>query len=309
MPGCEWCRVEELDTGVYALIDVDGGWFRSNTGLIDAGDYTIVVDTQYNEPRAKAVRSIIEELGLPRPGLVINTHHHGDHAWGNHVFEAISIMHEQAASLVEALKDVAPDIYKPFFPQLDFTGSKYTIPNIAVGDRVVVNTPRGRLIVRHMGPAHTIGDIVVELSRSNIVFAGDLVFNKVTPLAIDGSVKEWINALEALRREYRGYTIVGGHGPLAGEDVLETLIAYLRHVMEGTSHFYRLGVRDPLEVAKRIGNGPISDWSEGERIVLNIARAFMDLEGQPPGSTVDNLPELAQKMMLYKEARGYSTRP
>ena len=302
MTECGWCKVKELDTGVYALIDVDGGWFRSNTGIIDAGDYTIVIDTQYNESRAKAVRNIIEDLGLPRPGLVINTHHHGDHAWGNHVFEAPSIMHEQAASLVEALKDVAPDIYKPFFPQLDFTGSKYTIPDIVVGDRVVVNTSRGKLIVRHMGPAHTIGDIVVELSWSSIVFAGDLVFNKVTPLAIDGSVKEWINVLEALRREYRGYTIVGGHGPLASEDTLEILIAYLRHVMEGASHFYRLGVRDPLEVAKRIGNGPISGWSEGERIVLNIARAFMDLEGQPPGSIVGNLPELAQKMMLYKEA-------
>ena len=45
MPKCDWCSVEKIGDGVYALIDRDGGWFLSNTGLVDMGGYTCLLYT------------------------------------------------------------------------------------------------------------------------------------------------------------------------------------------------------------------------------------------------------------------------
>ncbi|MCE4625775.1 MAG: MBL fold metallo-hydrolase [Desulfurococcales archaeon] len=297
--GCGWCRVERVAEGVYAVIDVDGGWFRSNSGLIDAGRYTIVVDTQYNERRARDLERLIGELGLPRPGLVINTHHHGDHAWGNHVFNAPSIMHEGAAKMVELLKDIAPDMYKPFFPNLDFTGSKYTTPDIVISGPLTINTQNGKIRLKHFGPAHTVGDIVVEVEWARTAFLGDLMFNRVTPLALDGTVAGWEKVLERLVKEYGGWRLVGGHGPVGDTEVLKKIAEYFRQIIETTEKLLGAGVRDPLTIALEIRSGPLSGWSEEERVVLNVARAIMDLEGKPPGMLAENLPQLAMEMAEY----------
>ncbi|MCE4617490.1 MAG: MBL fold metallo-hydrolase [Desulfurococcales archaeon] len=299
MSKCEWCRVEELGSGVYAILDLHGGWFRSNTGLIDMGDYTVVVDTQYNEIRAKDVLRIIEDLDLPPPRLIINTHHHGDHAWGNHVFNVPAVMHENAYRVASLLKDVAPDIYKPFFPQLDFTGAKYTLPEIVVNNHLTLTGSRGELQLYHIGPAHTVGDIIVEVPWIKTVFVGDIVFNKVTPLALDGTLKGWLRTLNVIQEKYRDYTIIGGHGPIANNETLDQLKYYLESILVETEKQILKGITDPLKIALSIKNPPLSDWRENERIVLNIQRAIMDIEKHPPGEPVSNLPELAVKMKKF----------
>ncbi len=297
---CEWCRVEEVGRGVYAVIDVDGGWFRSNSGLINMGDYTLVVDTQYNEARARDLVGLIKRLNLPDPGLIVNTHHHGDHVWGNHVIGAKSIMHVNAAKHVDMLRSIGPNMYRQFFPHLDFTGAKYTGPDIIVGDWIELRGAYGSVAVRHYGPAHTTGDIVVEVGWSDVVFMGDLVFNEVTPLAIDGTVKGWLEVLSRVMEAYEGKVLIGGHGPVATSKTIDLLIKYFKHVLGATGYLLNEGLSDPLEIAVKATNGPLEGWRERERIVLNVARAIMDLRGEQPGTPLEKLPELAMKMAEYR---------
>ncbi len=300
----DWYRVEKLGDGVYAVIDLDGGWFRSNTGLVDMGDYTLVIDTQYNEPRTKTILEVTRKLGLPRPGLIINTHHHGDHAWGNHVIQAPAIMHSNAAAMVEALRDVVPDIYKPFFPHLDYTGSKYTLPHIVVGGDITLNADKGKIHVRYLGPAHTTGDLIIAVEWAKVLYAGDIVFNKVTPLAVDGTIKGWKQALETIAKDYPDWKIVGGHGPIADKETIKLLIQYMKHLLGATQYLIeKQGLEDPLEIALKATPGPLQGWSEEERLVFNVARALMDLRGEPPGIPLSDLPLLARKMQAYRQAR------
>jgi len=301
MAKCEWCNIEKLGEGVYAVIDRDGGWFLSNSGLIDMGKYTLIIDTQYNKKRALDLLNLIEDLGLPRPGLVINTHHHGDHAWGNHVIGVPAIMHREAYKMVEDLALLAPDMYKPFFPNLDFTGSKYTKPDIIIGDDgLLLNSDKGDIRVFYVGPAHTPGDIIIVVEWAKTIFAGDLIFNKVTPLALDGTILGWIRALNDLEPLAANMKLVGGHGPVADKKTISLIREYLKHVLEGTKENLQEGIRDPLIIARNIGPGPLKGWKNEERIVLNVARAIMGIEGKPPGEIPPNLPDLAMKMMEYK---------
>ena len=299
----EWYRLEELAEGVYAVIDVDGGWFKSNTGLVDMGSYTLVIDTQYNEPRARDVLGLARRLGLPEKYIVVNTHHHGDHAFGNHVFPGPAVMHARAAELVELLSPLVPGVYEKLFTQLDFTGSRYTRPEIVFEERLALQGDHGRVEVVYYGPAHTLGDSIVVVPWAKTVFAGDLVFNGVTPLAIDGSVRLWEERLGRLLEEYRGWRIVGGHGPPAGEGVVERLRQYMRHLLGATGYLLERGVRDPVEIALQATNGPLTGWREEERLVLNIARAIADLEGRPPGELAWSLEELASMLAGYAARR------
>ncbi len=297
----EWYETVKLAEGVVAVIDRDGGWFKSNSLLVDMGGYTLLVDTQYNEARARTLLEVARRENMPPIRLIVNTHHHGDHAWGNHVFEAPSIMHRGAASMVEKLLPLGPDLYKPFFPDLDFTGARYTRPTIVVDGALEIQGEKRRARIVPYTPAHTIGDIVVELPDDRILAAGDLVFNRVTPLALDGTVKGWLEKLEELESNYAGWKIVPGHGPVADVGAVKMMKMYFRHLVGSVSYLLEHGMpRDPLRLAENATPGPLIGWKEQERLVLNIARLLMDLEGRPPGAPVEDLPRLAQAMVEYR---------
>jgi len=304
----DWYRIEQLGPGVYALIDVDGGWFRSNSGIIYNGEITILVDTQYNEPRTRALLQAVESLGLPPPRLLINTHHHGDHAFGNHLVPAPAIMHHNAAQTLEALKPLVPSLYQQFFPHLDFTGSRYTTPQLQTGDHgFQLHGPHGTITVEYHGPAHTTGDLTVTVDWAKTAFLGDLAFNRVTPLAIDGSLQAWAQVLDKLAPSLEGYKIIPGHGPPTTSQTLQLLAKYMRHVLGATRLLLQQGITDPLQIALKATPGPLQGWREEERLVLNIARAILDIQGQPPGTPLPNLPELALKMQQYAQAKNNPT--
>ncbi|MFP3227817.1 MAG: MBL fold metallo-hydrolase [Caldisphaera sp.] len=295
-----WYEIEKLNDKVYAIIDNDGGWFLSNTGLVDMGSYTLVIDTQYNEKRANDVLNIINDLRLPKPGLIINTHHHGDHTWGNHVINKPAIMHKEANKMVNILKENSLNIYKQFFPQLDFKGSEYTLPDIVIGDEgVILETKQGLINVKYLGPSHTTGDIIVIVDWADVIFAGDIIFNQVTPLAIDGTILNWINVLDKLEEISNGKIIVGGHGKIADEKTIRLMKEYFLHIANRTKESISNGISDPLIISKNIGPGPLKGWRLEERIVFNVERALLDFQGKPPGELITNLPELAIKMIKY----------
>ncbi len=292
----------QVKDGFYAYIDPEGGWFKSNTGIIDAGDYTVLVDTQYNEPRMKNILRLIEEKGLPEPRIIINTHHHGDHVWANHVVHgAVVVSHMVTARLIEISKDLEPSMFKAFFPELDFTGSRYTPPNIVYEGGVgKLNLPNGvKLSLVYMGPAHTPGDTMVVVEGEGIVYTGDLVFYKVTPFALDGYLKGWIDVVEKSLLEMDVEHYVPGHGPVTGKSGVEEMLGYLKLVYEIAIEAHKKGVK-PLETALDADLGKYSEWVDRERIVGNLYRAYMELEGEPPAKPVENLASIALDMISYR---------
>jgi cyclase len=85
-------------------------------------------------------------------------------------------------------------------------------------------TPRVELLP---ATGHTEGDLMVLVADSDILFAGDLCFFGVTPLAFQGSPQKWADVLDAVA-ELAGI-IVPGHGSLGDERDVRELQAYLRH--------------------------------------------------------------------------------
>ena len=295
----------QVKPGFYAYIDPDGGWFKSNTGIIDAGDYTVLVDTQYNAPRMKKILEAMKERNLPEPRLIINTHHHGDHVWANHVVgNALVISHLVTSRLIEQNMDIDPSMFKAFFPELDFTGSKHTLPNIVYeGGIGLLNLPNGvKVKMVYMGPAHTPGDTLVLAEEEGIAYTGDLVFYKVTPFALDGYLKGWIDAVEKSLMEINIDYFVPGHGPVTGKRGLEDMLEYLELVIQAAGEGYKKKLT-PLQAALETDLGRFDEWVDRERIVGNIYRAYMEIEGAMPAEPVKNIASIALDMLSYKNRR------
>jgi cyclase len=131
-------------------------------------------------------------------------------------------------------------------------------------------------------PAHTTGDLVAWVPHARVLFTGDLLFAGLTPLAfmgsIDGALRslDWIEAIEA-------EIVVPGHGPvLAHKQISKELQRqrdYYEFVHAAAEVAWARGA-SPLEAAHELDLGSFGDWPDAERVVLNLHRAFADIEGR-----------------------------
>jgi cyclase len=144
-----------------------------------------------------------------------------------------------------------------------------------------------RCDVRYVGtPAHTTNDSIIEIPERSVVFTGDLLFNGGTPFALQGSVSGWIEVLETVLRPLGARTLVPGHGPVCGPEVIDEMLAYLRFVQQLAREARAAGLT-PLEAARAADLGEFKDLLDSERIVGNLHRAYLELDGAERGAPVD----------------------
>ncbi|MFF1410763.1 MBL fold metallo-hydrolase [Streptomyces sp. NPDC058289] len=280
--------------GVYAYVQPDGGWCLNNAGFVTGGGRTLLVDTAATERRALALRAAVLAAGAPLPRTVVNTHHHGDHTYGNGVFapEALVLGHENARS--EQL--AAGRQLELIWPATDFGALDITAPDLTYGDRMTLHVGETEVRVLHPGVAHTTGDSIVWLPEQRIVFTGDLVFAEGTPFLAMGSLAGSLRALELLR-SLGAETVVPGHGPLTDPGAYEATERYLRYVAELAQEGRAKGLT-PLEAAREADLGEFAGWRESERLVANLHRAYAELAGEPEGVPLDILAVLRDMTVM-----------
>ncbi|MFE2547752.1 MBL fold metallo-hydrolase [Streptomyces sp. NPDC059355] len=281
-------------TGVYAYVQPDGGWCLNNAGFVSDGGRTLLIDTAATERRALALREAVVAAGVPLPRTVVNTHHHGDHTYGNAVFapEALILGHDNARTEQIA----AGHQLELIWPATDFGSVEITAPDLTYNDRMTFHLGETEVRVIHPGVAHTTGDSIVFLPRQGIVFTGDLVFAEGTPFLAMGSLAGSLRALELLR-SLGAETVVPGHGPLTDPSAYEATERYLRYVAELAREGRAKGL-SPLEAAREADLGEFAAWRESERLVANLHRAYAELAGGPEGAPLDILAVLQDMTVM-----------
>ena len=286
--------VEEVSPGVYAYIQLDGTWGLNNTGFLAGRDALSVVDTCFTEARTRAFLQAIRGVtDLPIRTLV-NTHHHGDHTHGNYLLSGASIVGHELCR--QTVIDTGLHTLHPLFPNVTWGNLELAPPFITFQDRLDLFVDDLRMELHYVGPAHTTNDVVVWLPERKLLFTGDLAFNGGTPFVAMGSIAGSLVALDRLR-EFGAQTIVPGHGPVCGPEVMEDMETYLRFVQDKAKDAFAEGL-SPLDAANQIDLGQFAGWHDSERLAGNLHRAYSELRGDPWGTVLD-LGPIAADMVAY----------
>jgi cyclase len=299
----------EVGDGVLAYLQPDGGWGLSNAGLVSDGEESLLIDTLFDleltERMLAAMRRAVPAAA--RIGTLVNTHANGDHCYGNQLLAGSRIvasertaeeMGELPPAAMAALVAQAPqmgtlgEFFLRCFGSFRFEGIEPAPPQQTFSGELELRA--GALAVRllEVGPAHTRGDTMAWLPAQRVLFTGDILFNGAHPIAWAGPVSNWIAAcerIEALAPE----TIVPGHGPLATIADVREARAYFEYLYGQARAAHGDGLT-PLQAARRIAIDRWAQWGERERLVVNIANIYGELDGTGPPNALEAFQLMAE---------------
>ena len=290
-------EVREVAAGIYAYIQPDGTWWINNTGFLVGPQGVISIDSCSTERRTRAYQEAIATVTPAPVRAVVNTHHHGDHTFGNCLFPGAAIIaHERARAEAIAF---GPARELPFWENPDWGALTLDPPFITFAEEIALHAGDLRAQVRHVGTAaHTTNDSIVWIPGRSVLFCGDLIFNGGTPFLLMGSVEGAVEVLEQVVLPLGAQTIVPGHGPVfSGQDPIDSTLDYLRLVLDVAAAAVAAGL-SPLAAARETDLGRFAGWPDAERIVGNLHRACAELTGTPRGGPIDIVAALTD-MVAY----------
>ena len=308
-------ELREIARDVYACLQPDRGLGTSNSGLINRGG-GLVVDTFWDLPHTRQMIDTYARVWKAPARRVVNTHRNGDHCWGNQLFpDAEIIGHRLCAAefgkerpeFMQTLRnsgsssDPALAAFARRLADWDFAGIELRPPQTLVDERLTIDLDGIQAHLIYVGPAHTSGDLIVHLPAERIVFTGDILFRLCTPIGWEGTYDRWIAALDrivALAPD----VVVPGHGPVCGLEGPREMKAYLQYVRAESKRLFDRGL-SAVDAAKRIDLGPYAGWTEPERIVFQVERAYRELRGEPFDAPIDVTPLFGAMYELAREQR------
>jgi cyclase len=207
--------LKQIGQGVYAAISPDHSKAGSNAGFIVGSDGVLVVDSFETTDAAKELLAEIRKVTSLPIRYVVNTHYHLDHTGGNAVFAdagatIVAQRNVYAWLRTENLKFFGPSPT----PEQKARVESLALPDIVYSDAVDLHLG-ARVIQVHYMLGHTGGDSVVIVPDANVVFGGDLIWQKHLPNLIDASTRPWTQTLDKLLQDHPSATYVPGHGDLA----------------------------------------------------------------------------------------------
>ncbi len=305
----------DIGNGLGAFLQAEGSWGYSNAGLVwDSGE-ALLVDTLFDRELTARMLSEFRRLApVDEIGTVVNTHANGDHCWGNGLLPNAEIVATKAAA--EEMSQVSPAGMRAFlesfdaddpvaryldavFGSFDFDDNEVRLPTRCFDGSLTLDVGTKRVELHSVGPAHTLGDLIVYVRDSGTLFTGDIVFVDSHPIVWAGPVSGWIAACDEIL-SLDVDLIVPGHGPLAGRRHVEMMREYLCYVEREAFVRHEAGMTI-REAARDISLSRFERWGEAERIVANVAAVYRELEG---GDQTADYTGLTREMACLAEELG-----
>jgi cyclase len=230
--------VQRLGRSLYAYVSDNDG--SANCTFMVGPSGILVVDTGLNEAEGKRLLEQIRKISALPIKYIVNTHYHPDHQGANGVVGPNALVisspftRERTSSLIERRQEDATA--KP----VDASPSRFRFrlagETLEKELTVYIGNDPARIV--SPGPAHTMGDLYVYFPNQRTVAMGDLYLTNSSPAMDDGSVSNWIRALDeilALPADHfvPGHFEVGTHATVQRfRDYLSDLYAQVQKLHE-----------------------------------------------------------------------------
>lgn len=252
-------------------------FYDQNIGVVLGDGAVLLIDTRSTHVQAREIADDLRMLTGDPVTVVVDTHGHFDHAFGNHIFRPATIWGQAGCPpFMLATGETRRARVARDEPTLaDDLGEVVIDPPNQVFDTATTIDVGGRPVdLRFLGRGHTDHDAVVSVPDAEVVFAGDLIEGGSVPFFNDAYPLDWPATADALAEVVNG-VVVPGHGDHAGRAfALEQAVAIAgvadlaRRVAAG-----ELGLEDALLLT------PFSAFPP-EDIRAPIKRALAQLRGE-----------------------------
>jgi glyoxylase-like metal-dependent hydrolase (beta-lactamase superfamily II) len=242
------------------------------------GDSALVVDTRATLAQAREILDDLRDLGSPRVGIVVNTHGHYDHVFGNAVFRPAVIWgHERCRTMIELTGATQRERVSQELPDLaaDLADVVLDPPDHVFADAATLDLDGREIRLAHLGRGHTDNDIVASIPDADVLCAGDLLENGAPPWFGDGYPMDWPATAERILALTGERTVVTpGHGDHAGRAFVEASLAQFRAIATLASRVHA----GDLDLEAAIAAAPFPAESAREPIERALAQLRGDLD-------------------------------
>jgi glyoxylase-like metal-dependent hydrolase (beta-lactamase superfamily II) len=281
---------------------VKGVWFREgdlkgqghcNNIIIEMKDYLIVIDANFPSGAQLALADARKVSSKPVK-YVFDTHHHGDHAYGNPVWTKIGAITLAHKGVVDEMNAREPKAWldagkgRKDIADLNLPTAERPKQTFDKGPFVLEDSTR-RVEFHHFGWAHTKGDGFAYLPKERIICTGDAATNGPYNYMGHANIGNWASVLQgALKLDIQ--RVLPGHGPAGGREIVEGEIAFVTEVNRFAEQALKSGKKLEDLVTMKDGRPAattaklpekVKHWV-GDSFPTQIYDAFMEKQRKAP---------------------------
>ena len=268
--------LHEVEDRVFVRLGEEGAM---NAGFVVGEEAVAVVDTLISPAAARRLADDVRSVTDKPVRYVLNTHHHGDHTFGNQVFpEAVVIAHRECRSELQANAEAMRRQFAQARPDLaqELADLQVRLPAVTFNQQLSVHLGGRELQLSYHGPAHTRGDVIVVVPDAGAAFMGDLLTVGVVPGMRDADFPGWIRALEDLQG-VGAEILIPGHGAVGNKAHLRELRDYLSDLWGQAAEAYARGLSEE-EAVRSIRLEPYGGWLRPQLQADGVRRAYLQLQ-------------------------------
>jgi cyclase len=228
LPVMKYGEVREIAPGVFfrfsaiSAVNKDVVFGGCNNIWVVFDNYVLVFDANFPKEAGDVIAAIKKTTDKPIR-YVLDSHHHGDHAYGNAVFNKQGATIVAQANCARLLRVNGPKEFAEAGAgkagRKDIADSFLKVPDIIFDEKLVFDDGKQRAEMYFFGHAHTAGDAFLYLPKQKILCTGDACTNGPFNYLGHADVSSWIRVLEKAQ-QLDVKIVCPGHGPLAAKDVL-----------------------------------------------------------------------------------------
>ncbi|KAA0545413.1 MBL fold metallo-hydrolase [Bacillus sp. BGMRC 2118] len=255
--------LQEICHGVYAAVAKKGEGAWSNSGFVDLGTELVVFDSFSTPAAAKELRNIAEKITGKKVKYLVNSHYHGDHVFGNQVFEDTTILstsktrnlfiernvlreiEEEKEEMSAYLQDLRNQMENSVDEVISLSIQnqynemkkvyealhelKMVYPTVTFEEKLVIHGTERDAHLYALGGGHTPCDTIMYVPQEKVAFMGDLITDGIH-FPIYNPI-EFISILtEAKSMDIE--TVIPGHGQVNTMNAFDTVIQYITDIVE-----------------------------------------------------------------------------
>ena len=211
----------EVIPGVFSAIGAtapptyENAGHNNNLSFIVTGEGVVVINGGAAYGLAAALHEEIKAVTDEPVKLVFNENGQGHAVLGNGYWaeQGVPIVaHADAAHEVERFGGSILEAMQRYNRDRS-EGTEVQLPTETFEDEYIVEMGDFRIEARHLGPAHSPGDIVIWLPKQSLVISGDMAFHeRMLPIFPDTMTAEWIETWETAFEPLKARYVIPGHG-------------------------------------------------------------------------------------------------